>query len=75
MIDRWWCETPPIRHIHLRAGDGRWRLIAEHGDTDPWSHDFTTEADARAAAEVLMLWSRGHWQRQPASRSAAPRPD
>lgn len=72
MIDRWWREQPPITHIHLRAADGRWRLITTEGDTQPRARDFASEADARAAAQSYMDAHPGHWQRQPTSRSAAP---
>lgn len=70
MVQRWWCEARPVRHIYLRAApSGRaWRLVAVKGDGDLWSRLFDSEADARAFARAMVARSPGLWHAEPRDR-------
>lgn len=67
MIQRWWCETPPARHIYLRADSQRavWRLEWTIGGSAVRAQDFSSESDARAAARAMIAEHPGIWQAYP----------
>lgn len=70
MVQRWWCEEAPRRHIYLRRAPSglAWRLDAVKGDGDLWQRLFEREADARAFARAMRERSEGLWHAEPRDR-------
>ena len=69
LVERWWngrWGRLARRDVWLKK-DISWRVEARQGDGDAqiWSHDYPTEADARAALKAMIerTGGAGEWRR------------